>query len=657
VAEQVSDDVEGEAAPPGEQPPRVARRRQRLRIWRSPADQPRWARPLLLAVAALAALAYGWGMGSVTLEPFYGAAARSMSESWHNFFFGALDPWGTVSVDKLPGALWVQALSLRVFGFHFWSIVLPQVLEGVLTVLVLYRAVRRVAGPLAGLAAGLVLAVTPVTVLLNRGNISDSLLILLLVLAADATTNALVAGRPHQLALAGLWVGLAFQAKMLEAWLILPALFAVYLVAAQPASLLRRLWHVALSGLIVLVVSLSWMSVVSAIPAHDRPYVDGSCDNSLFSQVFVYNGLDRATADELKSPGCSPPSQFQVVAQREGAGVGLGTFTVPASWDRLLKGVFGRDDGWFLVPSLAATGSLLWLRRRRPRTDLVRASTMLWSAWLLIVAAFFSGGQYLNSYYLAALTPPMAALCGLGTAAAWRHRHSRVARLVVLITVTGSALYSILLLPGDAGVRTSVIASTAVVTLLAIGILAVSLRRHHATRWAVTVGLGTAALALLLGAGWATSSVLVAGEGPFDTPYQPASVTYLSQTLPARDEEEWPELSAYAATLPANLAIDVDETSFVASFDILATGHEYLPVGGFSGEVPSPTVRQFIRYVDEGRVLRAFVAVAPLSENPVMRWIAHNCLKQTGRPDVTFHNEGQTYQRFLCGQADIDAGR
>ena len=111
--------------------------------WRSPAGQPAWARPALLAVAAVAAVAYGWGMAGASVESFYGAAARSMSESWHDFIFGAFDPAGTVTVDKLPGALWVQALSLRVFGFHIWALVLPQVVEGVLTVLVLYRAVRR----------------------------------------------------------------------------------------------------------------------------------------------------------------------------------------------------------------------------------------------------------------------------------------------------------------------------------------------------------------------------------------------------------------------------------------------------------------------------------------------------------------------------------
>jgi hypothetical protein len=135
----------------------VPRWRRFLTPWRSPADQPAWARPALLAIAAVAAVAYGWGMAGASVEPFYGAAARSMSESWHDFIFGAFDPAGTVTIDKLPGELWVQALSLRIFGFHIWALVLPQVVEGVLTILVLYRAVRRLAGPTAGLTAAALL--------------------------------------------------------------------------------------------------------------------------------------------------------------------------------------------------------------------------------------------------------------------------------------------------------------------------------------------------------------------------------------------------------------------------------------------------------------------------------------------------------------------
>ena len=155
-------------------------------------SQEVWLRRLALtAIAALAGLLYAWAMGQDTLEYYYAAADRSMSMSWHNFVFGAFDPAGTITVDKLPGALWIQALSVRAFGLHTWAIILPQVIEGVLTVLVLYRAVRRLAGPAAGLIAALVLAVSPATVALDRENISDSLLILLLVLAADAVSGAI----------------------------------------------------------------------------------------------------------------------------------------------------------------------------------------------------------------------------------------------------------------------------------------------------------------------------------------------------------------------------------------------------------------------------------------------------------------------------------
>src|ERR1700678_3177829 len=260
--------------------------RRLLTPWRSPADQPAWARPALLGVAVVAVLAYGWGVAGASVEPFYGAAARSMSQSWHDFVFGAFDPAGTVTVDKLPGALWMQALSLRVFGFHIWALILPQVIEGVLTILVLYRAVRRLAGPAAGLTAAAVLAVTPITVLLSRGNVSDSLLILLLVLAADATSAALLTGSLRQLLIAGVWGGLAFPKKMLPGWLALPALAAAYLLAAPAARLRTRCAHVALAGLVTVVISLSWMTAVSLVPAQDRPYVDGSANDSVYEQGF-----------------------------------------------------------------------------------------------------------------------------------------------------------------------------------------------------------------------------------------------------------------------------------------------------------------------------------------------------------------------------------
>ncbi|HEY1828313.1 MAG TPA: glycosyltransferase family 39 protein, partial [Acidimicrobiales bacterium] len=363
-------------------------------------------------MAALAALSYGWAMANAQLEPFYGSAARSMAENWHNFIFGAVDPWGTVSVDKLPGALWFQALSLRVFGFHVWALVLPQVVEGTLTILVLFRAVRRVAGAGAGLIAALVMASSPIVILLDHGNISDTLLILFLVLAADATMRGVLENRPRSLLLAGLWVGLAFQTKMLQAWLILPALYATYLLAAPIASRARRLWHIALSAVVVLVVSLSWMTAVSIVPAQDRPYVDGSCNNSLFDQVFLYNGLHRLAPALDRSSGCHTLTPYLVAQGRFAAKVGINTAGIAPAWDRLITGVFGHDDAWLLPATVIATIGIFLSRRRKPRTDPLRAVAVLWSLWLVLSFGFFSGGVYLNSYYVAELLPAIAVLCG-----------------------------------------------------------------------------------------------------------------------------------------------------------------------------------------------------------------------------------------------------
>ena len=234
-------------------------------LWRSPEDQPRWARPALLGLAVLAGFLYAWN-ATGNLEIYYAAAVRSMSMSWHDFVFASFDPAGTISVDKLPGAFWVQALSVRVFGLHAWAIVAPQVVEGMASVLVLYRVVRRLSGALAGIVAAAVLVLSPATVLLNRGNVPDTLMVLLLLLAADATVSAIVSGRLRSLILAGILVGLAFQAKMIEAWLVLPALALAYLVSGR-GRLGRKLAQLVAAGAVVAAVSLSWMVLVSVWPA------------------------------------------------------------------------------------------------------------------------------------------------------------------------------------------------------------------------------------------------------------------------------------------------------------------------------------------------------------------------------------------------------
>ncbi len=630
-------------APPA---PPAAPRRSRRQFWRSPPDQPAWARPSLLIVAALAALSYGWGMNNATLETFYGTAARSMSQSWHNLFFGAFDPWGTVSLDKLPGAFWVQALSLRIFGFHTWAIVLPQVMEGALTVLVLYRAVRRVAGPGAGLAAATALAATPVTILLNRGNISDSLLILLLVLAADATTTAFTTGRLRPLVVAGVWVGLAFQAKMLQAWLVLPALYLAYLLAAPVASLARRLGHVALSALVVLVVSLSWMSAVSLVPAHDRPYVDGSCDNSVFSQVFLYNGLDRLGGNTLDQPGCSrAPAAVPSSPGVHGAAVAL-----PRGPGRFLNGILGRDGDWLLVPAVVALLGILVTRRREPRTDPLRGAALLWAAWLFLTWCFFASSTSINSYYVAAFAPPIAALCGMGLALAWRLRQRPATRAVLGGTVLAASAYGFYLVPSDVGVRPWIVASTLLLTLAAAAVTVASLLPRPPA-WTVRAVVGVSAAALLAGTIWASATAVVAELGPFDSPYQPAGITAQDRTDNTQSASIDAGLVRAAARIGPGVSVITSETSSESSVPTLVTGHEFLPVGGFTGRVPSTTLAQFVDDVRQGKVALVLAAVAPRTRNPDMLWAIAHCPRQPHRGPGSVVG-GRTMDFFVCSPAD-----
>src|SRR6516165_330391 len=279
-------------APSADAAPVAGPGRGRWEFWRSPDGQPPWARPALLGIAAVAALLYARNLAGAGLAPFYSVAVKSMSVSWKAFFYGAFDPKATITIDKLAGSFLPQALSARFFGFHPWSLALPQVIEGVVSVLVMYRVVRRWAGPVPGLLAAGIFAATPIAASMFGHSMEDGFLTMCLVLAADSWQRAMLDARLRSLMWSGVWVGVGFQAKMLQAWVILPALALGYLLAA-PVRLRERLWHLGAAGAVMLAVSLSWIALYTVTPAADRPYVDGSTDNSAVAMVCGYNGVER----------------------------------------------------------------------------------------------------------------------------------------------------------------------------------------------------------------------------------------------------------------------------------------------------------------------------------------------------------------------------
>jgi len=612
-----------------------------------PADRLWLRRAALIVIAALAGLSYAWSASQDTVEFYYAAAVRSMSENWHNFIFGAFDPAGTTSLDKLPGAFWIQALAVRAFGFHTWVIILPQVVEGVLTVLVLYRAVSRLAGRNAGLIAALVVAVSPATVALNRGNISDSLMILLLVLAADSVSAAIVAPRRSaqaRLILAAFWVGLAFQAKMIEAWLVLPALGLAYLLEGH-GTLARRVRHVVVAGVVVGIVSLAWMTAVSLVPAAQRPYADGSSNDSLYAQVFVYNGFGRfgdQTPVQLLASQLAPDQTIPVA---------------PANADRLFTGNLGRDTGWLLPAALLAALWGIASRRRRPRGDGLRACFVLWGAWLLILGVTFSAATYVQTYYTAVLTPAIAAILAAaavsvlvpgetgdpsnagvpgkagdpgetGDPSTKRFRGDVARRIGLAVVSAGTTAYAVWLVPAQG----AHIAGWLVPAIIAVGAVAVVVAIGSALikRAALTAAAVTAVLAAALWAPAVASVGLAANhESAFDTPFEATRLAALTASVPARlallQRVTIPRLEKLRAGAPDLLAA---QSSYIASLFIYTSGLEALPIGGFTGTIPSPTLSQLQADIRD-RQFHLVVALSA-STDPRIQWISEHCNSLAG---------------------------
>jgi len=411
------------------------------RLVRGRDADPRWARPALLALLVLTAALYTAGLSrNGWANDFYAAAVQAGTRSWKAFLFGAFDSSSFITVDKTPASLWVMGISARVFGLSSWSVLVPQALEGVATVAVLYVTVRRWFGPAAGLLAGAVMALTPVAALMFRFNNPDALLVLLMTAAAYAATRAIEAGKTRWLVLAGALLGFGFLTKMLQAFLVLPAFAVAYLVAG-PRGLGRRIWQLLAGGAALVVAAGWWVAAVMLTPAADRPYVGGSTNDSILQLALGYNGLGRLTGNETGSVGFGG----------RGGGPAFGGST---GLTRLFSADMGGQVSWLLPAALVALAALLWGTRRESRTDRTRAAALLWGGWLLVTGGVFSYmAGIVHSYYTVALAPAIGALAGIGAVQLWRvrdgwrgHERSWFGRGVLAAGVVVTAAWSYVLL-------------------------------------------------------------------------------------------------------------------------------------------------------------------------------------------------------------------
>ncbi|KDN22850.1 ArnT family glycosyltransferase [Amycolatopsis rifamycinica] len=550
--------------------------------------RPSWL-PALAVLLLGTAVLYLWGLGaSGWANAFYSAAAQAGSQSWKALFFGSSDAANAITVDKTPAALWVMGLSARLFGVNAWSILVPQALMGVGSVWLLSATVRRTSGPAAGLVAGLVLALTPAAALMFRFNNPDALLVLLLVAGAYCVVRACEKASPRWLALAGVAIGFGFLAKMLQAFLVLPAFALAYLVAA-PVSLGKRLLHL-FGALVSVLVAAGWYLVVVALwPAASRPYIGGSQTNSLWELIFGYNGFGRITGDEVGSVG-------------GGTGRGWGA----TGLTRLFGGEMAGGIAWLLPAALLALGAGLWFTRRAPRTDASRAALVLWGGWLLVTALVFSYmSGIIHPYYTVALAPAVAALVGTAAVQLWRLRAHPAASGLLSGGVALTALTAYLLLGSS---WQPWLAPTVLVggLLAAVALFFAPHLTHRAASFVAASSLvvlltGTGAYTLATAA--TTHSGAIPSAGPSSGfggrapgggrgPGSLLSTTSPGAQLTALLQQDASRYTWTAATVLSNAAAGYQ----------LASRAPVMAVGGFNGTDPYPTVEQFQQYVSEGRI-------------------------------------------------------
>ncbi len=567
---------------------------------------------------------------------YYTAAVKSMTQSWHAFFFLSLDSSGFVSIDKPPLAFWVQAAFVKAFGFHSWALLLPEALETVFSVWILYHLVEKRFGLAAGLLSAAFLSVTPIFIAAAHSNNPDALLVCLMLLSAWAAVRAAETGRFRHLLLTALFIGLAFNTKMLMGFLVLPACLLVCFFA-RGVRLKRKLLRTAAAAVVLLGVSFCWVAAVDLTPAASRPYVGSSSDNSEVNLVFGYNGFmrvfslrhfsDHAVRREKRAG--TQASEIRAVSASNSS---LSATDLAAKQDklglfRLFDRYLGEQIGWFLLPAAGGFASaVFWLLkiRKRKRRFPQAVSLLLWGSWAATTVLFFGFcGDLTHRYYLNVAAPALAALSGIGLscaakmalrkAAPWRE-----ALFLPAILISG-AVFQLFCLTDYPRWFAALWPFGAVCLALAVFLFFWFFDRGEHKRSVFYAGFAAAVVCLLaVPFLWSFTTVLVPVKGG-DASAGPSimenkrgvsflSWSYVVQRLKNKTAD--PVRSAAAESLEKKLErgqggafylLAVPDAPLAESF-ILDTGRPVMTIGGFSGGNPILTLRQFQKQVAEGKV-------------------------------------------------------
>lgn len=623
-----------------------------------------WQRLVLSAVMLISIFVNFYQLGQNGFgNLFYAAGVRSMADSLHNFFFVSYDPGGFVTVDKPPLGFWLQAISVKIFGFTPFSIFLPQALSGVLAVLVLFILVRRHFGVPAGLLAALALALSPLSVATGRNNTIDSILALTLLLGAWAVMRAAESGKWRWLLLSAALVGIGFNIKMAEAYLVVPAFGLLYLLAA-PRTLWIRGGQLAVALLLMLAISLSWAVVVDLVPASQRPYVGSSQNNSEVGLALGYNGVDRLIGrfgfrgGNRATPGVSrqlPSTALEratisangnmpnAPVRRVGGGFGRFGSGTPGPL-RLFNEPLAGQISWLLPVALLGMLALAWQRRPRFRGDPQQQSLLLWGMWLATMAGFFSVAGFFHQYYMTTFAPAICALFGIGLVVMWHDYHRFNWRWWLLpLALLVTAFEQIHIIHSNPTWGTWLIPLIAISCVLVAAVLVVArLTSQYDVNPRVlvpTLGCGIAAL-LLAPAIWSAIPALqnVAASTPVAGRVQQGRFGRLDNTT------ENPALIRYLLANRGNTKFLVaTPSSMSANAIILATNQPVMAMGGFSGRDPILTTNQLASLVGNGTV-RFFLLNGPTFGS---RFFAGNFPGGTQHRYAGFFGAGRSSQSTL----------
>ena len=639
-------------------------------------------------VVLLGAILRFYRLGAFSIgNLYYAATVKSMLTSWHNFFFAAYEPGGSVTVDKPPLGFWLQAASAYLFGVNGFALALPQAIAGTLSIPLLYGLVKRQFGCWAGLIAALALAVMPVAVSTERNNTVDGLLVFVLLLAAWAFWRATRTGRLGHLLLGAVLVGLGFNIKMLQAFLPLPAFYLVYLIGAQVAPW-RRIVYLGLATVVLLAVSLSWAAAVDLTPAEARPYIGSSENNTVIELITGHNGIRRldilsffgsdsaGTGDAAPQPGgqaglggqSNPPAPPAIGAQDQpgnpppprsgqgnppappaagaqdqpgrlpppdggpgnapgGGGGGRSSEVGQAGWLRLVTEPLAGEAGWLLpVALLGIPLALVVLGRPWPLSS-GHLGLALWAGWLLPEVVYFTFNSGLwHAYYLIMLGPPLAALVGVAAWALWQVMQRRLWLGILSLILVAVATFSVQVnvLRAYPDYLVGVLAVATPLLLGGLALFAGAL--HHRRELLARVAFGMAILSLVIAPLlWAGLTML--NEQPdVALPRSGPVASARPLTSGTLTETQQAILDYLLAHTEASTYLVAGGSSHDVSGFIIETGHPALAMGGFNGSDEVVTIEELAGMVERGEL--RFVLGGPelgRRNSEIGRWVESSC--------------------------------